>query len=460
LIQLFYALAAAVVAVLCYWRLQELSGNSRIRFAQDRAVWGAIALTVFFLIATNSLTNPFAHNLHNDALAQLVAVTAYWLLLDYAVTRRGLTLAVMALIPALGFLVKQSLAIWIPLYGAYLLFFDRSRSVPRAVGFVAAASTVLALLLAGCYRLWGQPFWYWTIQEMATHVVSPLRSFEHLLNAWLYYGVGLVAGLVLLRGSQGRRLLGPWVIWLIFLLMSSYTSGIEWMINHQGPGCLLAGVWFLAALTKLWSSLLVPGIPQLSPIRWARTGVGVSLVCLTFAGLGLVWMPINSLPADARRYVEEIEREHAGLPVDKVLLDLGAWIAAKDLVVLKDQAPGIATRGSSRAKGDFSGILSRLEKRVYEKILVRNLDAPAFWYDDRTWWRQTSGIRQTLLENYQESGRIKAVEGEKRFLLFSFEPVPFPVTRYGFKEITILTPKPDPRLESARASLADRIDSH
>ena len=71
LIQLVYSLVAAVVAVLCYVRLMQLSGTTR--FAEDRGLWGAIALPLFFLIATNSITNLFVHNLHNDALAQFIA---------------------------------------------------------------------------------------------------------------------------------------------------------------------------------------------------------------------------------------------------------------------------------------------------------------------------------------------------------------------------------------------------
>jgi hypothetical protein len=169
-------------------------------------------------------------------------------------------------------------------------------------------------------------------------------------------------------------------------------------------------------------------------------------------------MPVKPLPTDAYRYVGEIEREFAGMPAGKVLLDVGAWIPARNLIVTKDQAPSIASRGSSRAKGDFSGILRRLDQRYYEKILVRNLDGAAFWYDDRTWWRQSSGIRQALCANYEEVGRIKAVEGERRFMLFSFEPVPFPATRYGFKEITILAPKPVARLDRAAAFSDGRDD--
>jgi hypothetical protein len=440
LIQVLYCLAAAAVAVCCYRRLGELSGTARLR--EDRGLWGAVALPFFFLIATNSITNGFAHNLHNDALAQLVVMVAYWLLLDYTLRRRRLTLVWMALLPALGFLVKQNLAIWAPLYCVHLLFFDSPRSLLRAAGFALATFAGLALLLAGCYGLWGEPFWYWIVREMGGHRVSPIRSFQHLLDGWAYYALGLFAGLVFLRGAVARRLRGPWVIWLLFMLLATYTSGIEWMLNHLGPACLLAGVWFLAAFNRLWSASRLLDASSLPSGAWLRSALGVGLVCLLYAGLGIVWMPAAPLPADAYRYVEEIESQFAGLPVDKVLLDVGAWIYARNGVVKKDGAPGVATRGSSRVEGYFSGIRSRLAKREYQKILVRNPDAPGFWYDIRTgWWPQSTGIREVLRENYREVGRIKAVAGEKRFLLYSFEPVPWETTRYGFQEIAILAPK-------------------
>jgi hypothetical protein len=440
LIQLFYSLGAAAVAVGCYVRLLRLSGLGR--FAEDRGLWGAVALPFFFLVATNSITNPFVGNLHHDALAQLIAAAAYWLLLEYAVARRRLSLVLMALIPALGFMVKQTLAIWIGLYALYLLFFDRPRSAIRAVGFTVAATAALALVLLGCYAVWGEPFWYWAVSELTTHEVSPLRSFEHLLCGWMYFGAGIVGGLVLLRGARAERLVGPWVIWLFFLLAVTYTSGIEWMINHLGPGCLLAGIWLLAGLTRLWCAVPGGSMSRFSSIWWLRAVLGVALVCLVHAGLGLVWMPTSPLPLDAYRYVDEIEREFAGVPVEKVLLDMGAWVPARALVVQRDQAPGIASRGSTKASGDFSAFINRIEKRYYHKILVRSLDSPAFLYDNRVWWRKSSGVKQALLENYQEAGRIREVKGEKRFMLFAFEPVPFSATRNGFQEITILTPRP------------------
>jgi hypothetical protein len=58
---------------------------------------------------------------------------------------------------------------------------------------------------------------------------------------------------------------------------------------------------------------------------------------------------------------------------------------------------------------------------------LRNFHSPDFWYDHFL-WDQSSNIRQTLLENYQEVGNIPAVIDGKNYL---------------FSEISILEPKKD-----------------
>jgi hypothetical protein len=177
-------------------------------------------------------------------------------------------------------------------------------------------------------------------------------------------------------------------------------------------------------------------------LAWARAGLALGLVLAAYAGLGVIWMPSNSLPRDAYRYVEEIERECAGLPADRVLLDLGGgWLPGRNGVVTKDSSSSIGCRAEAPVGvGDFSGFLDRLARHYYEKILVRNLNAPNFVYDGHRAPRPT-GIRKAIRDNYREVGKIKPVQGERRFLLVSYEPVMWQGTRYGFDEITVLVPK-------------------
>lgn len=141
-------------------------------------------------------------------------------------------------------------------------------------------------------------------------------------------------------------------------------------------------------------------------------------------------VPVRPFSADSYRYLGEIENEFVGQPLDRTLLDMGTWVYLRDGVVMKDRAPSIGERGYSQT-GDFSGIIQRLEQKYYNKILLRNFHSSDFWYDHGS-WQNSSNIRQTLLENYYELGKINAVEGS----ISSDQP-------YGFGEITILLPRED-----------------
>lgn len=427
-IQLGYTFLAAIVAFMCCRRLVEMSIPAEQR-SEMSSMWGPVWLTGLFLIATNSITNPFSHLLHNDSLAQLVTVTAYWLLIEYTATRDKRILWLMILIPALGFWVKQSLVIWVGLYGAYLLIFDRPRSFSRVIGFGFFATLGVSVSMVTGYLLWGENFTYWTVTVLGSHGVSPLRSFRHLLLVWPYLAIGLLGGLFLLKGDRLRKLLGPWLIWLVLISTEIYTSGIAWMLNHIGPGCLLAGIWFFAAVTIAWNKDSDATIKTSNGTDWLRIGVCVALVCLLFSGLGVIRVPVQPfIAADAERYVNEIEGEFRNQSAERTLLDVGTWVYVNDKVVMKDRAPSIGERGYSQT-GDFSGIHDRLRSKYYEKILVRNLHLPDFWYDHESWSR-SSGLRQTFLKNYEEVRRIRPVEG------FSKDALP-----YGFGEISVLVPR-------------------
>src|SRR5262249_44485369 len=136
-IQVCFTLLAAGVALACCRRLATMSAEDGTVLCSP--LWNAIWLLSLTLIATNSLTNPVVHNLHADALAQLVCVLCYWLLLEYAAPRNKRLLWLMALLPAAGFLVRQHLVIWFGLFGAYLACWDRPRSWGRLLGYLLVA---------------------------------------------------------------------------------------------------------------------------------------------------------------------------------------------------------------------------------------------------------------------------------------------------------------------------------
>ena len=325
MIQVGYTLLSAIVAFLCCRRLVKSSFSDEQQVSHS-AVWGVVWLTGLFLIATNTITNSFSHLLHNDALAQLITVTAYWLLLEYDATKDKRILWLMALIPAVGFWVKQSLIIWAALYCAYLVIFAQPRSFKRLLGFGIAAFGGIMISFAIGYALWAENFTYWVFTVLGKHGVSPLRSFKHLLDIWPYFAVGLLGGAVLLQASGVRKLLGPWMIWLTLISIETYTSGVAWMLNHIGPGCLIAGVWFWAALSGIWTKVVDTEIKTSGANEWLRAGVCLAVICLLFSGLGIVRVPMQPFNKDAYRYAKEIENELLGNCLERTRLVMGPGV--------------------------------------------------------------------------------------------------------------------------------------
>ena len=177
------------------------------------------------------------------------------------------------------------------------------------------------------------------------------------------------------------------------LLTETYTSGIAWMLNHMGPGCLLAGIWFFAGLASVWNSIASSQTSTLAQ-SWIRIAAAAAVVALLFNGMGLVRIPLRPIPDDAYRYVHEIERAFEGHSTERVLLDAGTWVYRRDKVIMRDRCPSIGERGFT-GTGDFSALLSRVAARHYSKILVRGFHAPDFIYDYYL-WPKSSGIRQAL----------------------------------------------------------------
>jgi hypothetical protein len=419
----------AVAAVIAARSALDLAGTARHPDqGRPTILWTAICVLGFFLLASNSITNPYVQHLHNDSLAQLITVAAFALLVRHALAPARWQLVAMAILPGIGFMVKQTLAIWAVFYLVQLALFDHARSLRRALLFgVAAFATVLGG--AGlCYLLWGEHVIYWAFTVLEQHGISPLRAFQHVLNAWGYFAIGALGGLALLRGDRTRTLLGPWLIWLGLLGSEAYTSGAAWMLNHMGPGSLVAGIWLFGALPHLWRDELQRLRESTLQERWIRPAMVVLGGLVLLGGLGVIRVPLAPFGRDAQRYVSEIEREFEGLPASRVLLDAGSWLYQQDGIVMKDRAPSIGERGHS-ATGDFSGILGRITRQEYAKIMVRKMHEPDFWYDHSSWGK-SSGIRAALLANYREVRTIPGIPS-----LRSGRP-----DRYLFHDITVLVP--------------------
>jgi hypothetical protein len=293
------------------------------------------------------------------------------------------------------------------------------------VALFAAGAFGSAAAAAGlCYLAWGQNFWYWAVTVLGHHPVVPLRSVQHLLDSWIYFAVLLLGGLALLRADRLDRWTGVWVVALGLITVETYTSGVAWMLNHIGPGSLLAGCWLLVGLERI-AMASRPAVGS-ATARWFQSGAVAALIGLTFAGLGVVRVPAPTLSPDTERYAAEIEREFVGMPAAEVLLDVGQWVYLPDRVIMRDRG---ATSGEAGYTGtaDFSGMLARIGGKHYRRILLRDYDSPEFMYDHGD-WAKSSGIRSALNANYQVVRRIEAVQG--------------PRDSPWFKTISVLEPRP------------------
>ena len=428
-IQVGFSVLSAIVASICC-RLIISSAGSIKDNSDTQIVAGMTTFGTLFLIATNQLTNGFNHLLHHEALSQLLSVTGFCLLLWYNSTKSKLPLFLMVLMPLAGFWVKQSLGIWAALFTFYLIVFDRPFSLRKVIFFALPAFGLILISVGIAISVWGEPFTYWAFTVLGSHQVSPLRSFRHLLIIWPYFAVGLFGGAVLFRYVELRTFVGPWVVWLILISVETYTSGIAWMLNHIGPGSLIAGIWFVVAILFLAERMSMNAtISDFGALRSIQAAISIAIVFLVFSGLGLIRIPVPPFSGDAYRYVGEIEKEVTAQPLERTLLDFGSWVYLDHGVVMKDRASPIGERGYSQT-ADFSGILARLEGKHYSKILVRNYHSGDFWYDHEL-WPDTSNIRMSLTRNYEEIRRIRAVQG--------LTPVEMP---YGFNEISVLVPRP------------------
>jgi hypothetical protein len=196
----------------------------------------------------------------------------------------------------------------------------------------------------------------------------------------------------------------------------------------------MAGVWFLAGLASVWNGAEKSRKPA-DLAGWISAGAVTAAVALMFSGMGLVRIPMRPVSDDAYRYVREIEKEFQGQPANKILLDGGTWVYARDRVIMGDRVAAVNMLADSSSDVAFSAFLTRIAAKRYSKILVRNLHGPDFRYEN-SHWPKPGAIRKALLDNYRETGHIRAAIGPSGIIKWTDDP-------YQFGEIAILEPKID-----------------
>jgi hypothetical protein len=433
LIQLGFVTCAAALATICSRSLRRLAApEQRLEFPRT---WQAITFLVLFLVATAPEVNRFVYLLHIDALALLVSVFSFWTMLRYlkAPSRRGV--ALMAICPALGYLTKQFLISWVVVMFVFLLLHNY-KDLKRLTLFCALAAIGIALAIGGCYLLWGDPYIFWTFKVMGarkgitlspdSRQISLLRMLDHTLRVWPELIIGVVGGLLLLRYRREniRRLGALWVAWTALILSESFSSGAGWdTVYHFGPGVLIGATWLLAALPLYWpgkpeaaNGMEFPRVVYFTRALLAVAGVFTLMIALRVVPTGdrnaaRYWGKMRQSP-DVNRYVADIESEFKGLPPDKVLLDVGNWVYLRQSVLQKDRAVSIADQPPSGHYENMDVFVSHIRQHAYAKIMVHDLHSPLLIYD---WyrWPRSSGVREALLENYQEVRTIAPVEGKE-----------------------------------------------
>jgi len=272
--------------------------------------------------------------------------------------------------------------------------------------YAVAALTLLAGVYLGGRALWGFNFHHWVVTGLGSHPVSVLRALQHGLDAWTYFAIGFAAAAWCFRSRLDARLLGLWCVWFALLSTETYTSGIAWMLNHMGPGSLLAAPWLGVLLCSAWPAGTASSWRQ--PASWLQPAAICLTGVLVLPGLGAVRIPVPQFPPDLDRYVAAIEGETRGQDLSRVLIDHGSWLYMPAGVVMKDRMAAIGEAGITET-GDYSGFLQRIRSHYYARILVHDYDGKDFQYDHFL-WRKSSGIRQALKTNYTVVRTIPEIE--------------------------------------------------
>lgn len=404
-VQFSYVILAAIVATsLCDLLARRFLTASEYR---HRPLWIAAWLPLFFLLVTEPRFNEYTHSLHNDGLALLFSVSAFWLIVKHSFEPRPWVLGLMMALPALGFMIKQSQVVWAVMFFIYLLAADNV-SWRQLFYFSFCSIGLVAATIGLCYLLWGDLFLFWTFVALGQKSVSLLRSALHLLNAGGYAIMGLFGGWVLVLCDGSTRAKALWGYWFIIFCLEVYTSGLGWHANHLGPGIVIAACWFFPALVRVW-----PTAEQTK--SWLeyriKQAFAVSAVVLALGALELVRIPRNPVPSDLFRYVDDIEKEFVGFAPQKVLMDTGNWIYLREKILMKDRSEsvGIWVGKNQQIAHDYvAETIKRIQEKTYDKILARQLDTDQSWYDFQD---RGSGVKAAILANYQPIGRVAAVQG-------------------------------------------------
>ena len=407
-VQFTYVLMAAVVATsLCDLLARLFLTEQEYRY---RPLWLAAWLTLLVVAVTEPRFNLYIHSLHNDGLALLVSMVAFWLIARYTLAPKTWIIVAMTILPAVGFFIKQNQLSWAAIFALYLI----AMRVPRRrfLWFFLATTAAVVAVVAGCLLAWGENFRYWIFELLGDKQVSVARSTRHLLMAGVYGAMGLFGGWALVPQQRSREKTIVWFCWALAFGLSAYTSGIGFQVNHLGPSVVAAVCWFLVAMVKLWP------LSRSEAPRWRSYADGLvpaAIIVLVFGSQGMIREPKNPVPDDFSRYIRQIEAEVGEAPLDRVLIDVGTWMYFPANLVMKDRSAPVSLHVGSNQEINqkaLAATIRRIEERRYDKILARLIDTDESWYDFQD---RGSGVKTAILANYHIVRRISGVSGIERW---------------------------------------------
>jgi hypothetical protein len=401
----YVMLAVMVTTITCHRLARQILTVDECR---RLPLWWFVWAPILFLVAFDPQFNAYNHALHNDGLALLISACGFWLMVTHASSGRPVWLIPMAVLPAIGFMVKQNHMMWAGLFLVYLLV-SGSATRRQIFGYCCGAVAAILATIGMCYALWGQPFVYWVFIALGSKSVSPARVILHASVAGIYIILGLLSGWMLVRANCSRKLASLWLCWLLLFAIEIYTSGAMFVVNHLGPGVVFATAWGLIMLVRLWPTY---DASTSWWEHWTKQILAIVVVMLLLGAIGHLRDPRNLVTADFQRYVSDIENEFRDLPADQVLLDYGSWVYLRHGVVMKDRSVAVALHvGKNQPEINHAalvGTMARIQQKTYRRILAHQLDTEHTAYDFQN---RGSGVKTAIFENYHVVRRIPAVTG-------------------------------------------------
>lgn len=419
-VQMGYVVLASIVGLFC-WRMLRLHlGYARVNHS---VAWSVFVLLVLFLAATSPDTGHWIHALHTDGLSSLWSVVTFASLLWYLARPNLARLLLLAVMPALGFAIKQYLLIWAPI-AFFTLLIDDPRQLRRLLVLFGVTTGCSLLVVVTGYALWGRDYIFWVFEVIGGqrsrigfsaggYELSVPRAADHLLRAWAPLSFGFIGGWLVLQRSGERRASALWLPWLLLIGAEAMTSGTGWgAMYHFGPGVLVGSVWLLAVLPEFW-----PEAHGAQP-RILRSGWGFAAILGIFLALEAVpsgdrahqryWA--RSFPAGGVEYAARIEAEFQGYDPADVLMDWGNWVYLRSNHLALDRAISMWDFPTVGRYDLIEPFLERIRAQRYKKILVHRYQERGFDYDWGNLERPT-GVRAALQEHYQEERVLPGLEG-------------------------------------------------